>query len=173
MARDTGLLTAAVMKVVQRWAPWISIAVLVAGVVAYAVTRLSDSAPAAAPLHRVARLGTAERRVAREFLHTAVARKHLDRAWAIAAPELRQDMTLAEWKTGTIPVVPYPVDEAFAQLKVLSSFTDAAEIQVRFLPHTGAKTKPASFRLGLRKLDGAWVVSSWLPSAAIVPPSGK
>jgi hypothetical protein len=161
------------MKLAHRWMPWVAGAVLVAGIVAFAVTKLSDSSPAASPPHRAAPLASVERTVAVEFVDTAVARKHLDRAWAIAAPELKQDMTRDEWRTGTIPVVPYPVDEAIARLKVVSSFTDTAQIQVRFLPRTGTKTKAASFRLGLRKVDGAWLVSSWLPSAAIVPPKGK
>ena len=161
------------MRRVQRWAPWVAVAVLVAGIVTFGVTKLSDSSPAAAPPHRVAQLAAGERKVALEFIDTAVARKHLARAWEIAAPELKQDLTFDEWKTGTIPVVPYPVDQAVARLKLVSSFTDTAEFQVRFLPRTGVKTKAASFQLDLRKVDGKWLASSWLPSAAIVPPKGK
>jgi hypothetical protein len=161
------------MKHIQRWAPWIAVAVLVAGIVTFAVTKLSDSTPAAAPPHRLAPLAPVERTVAREFIDTAVARKHLDRAWAITAPELKQDLTHAQWMTGTIPVVPYPVDQAVGQLKLVSSFTDVAQFTVNFLPRTGAKAQPATFRLDLRKVDGKWLVSSWLPSAAVVPPSGK
>jgi hypothetical protein len=157
---------------IQRWAPWIAVAVLVAGIVAFAVTKLSDSSPAAAPPHRVAPVTAVERNVAREFIDTAVARKNLSRAWEIAAPELKQDMTLDEWKTGTIPVVPYRVDQAVARLKPVNSFTDSAAFQVSFLPRTGAKVKAASFRLDLLNVDGKWLVSSWLPSAAVVPPKG-
>jgi hypothetical protein len=161
------------MQLAQRLAPWVAVAVLVSGIVAYAVTRLSDSTPAAAPPHRAAPLAAGERNVAREFIDTAVARKHLDRAWAIVAPELKQDMTLDAWKTGTIPVVPYPVDQAVAQLKLVRSLTDTAQFRVSFLPRTGAKAQPASFQLGLRKADGKWLVSSWLPTAVVVPPKGK
>jgi hypothetical protein len=160
------------IKHVQRWAPWVAVAVLVAGIVTYAVTKLSDSSPAAAPPHRAVPLAAVERTVAREFIDTAVARKNLDRAWDIVAPELKQDMSLDEWRTGTIPVVPYPVDQAVARLKVVSSFTDTAQLVVSFLPRTGTRAKAASFRLDLRKVDGKWLVSSWLPSAAIVPPKG-
>jgi hypothetical protein len=157
----------------QRWAPWIAVAVLVAGIVAYAVTKLSDSTPTAAPTHRAAPLAAVERKTAIEFIDTAVARKNLGRAWEIAAPELKENMSLAEWKTGTIPVVPYPVGQAVARLKVVSSFTDTAQIQVDFLPRTGSKTQAASFRLGLRNVDGKWLVSSWLPSAVVAPPKGQ
>jgi hypothetical protein len=161
------------MRHIQRWTPWVAVAVLVAGIVAFAVTKLTDSSPAAAPPHRAAPVTAGERNVAREFIATAVARKNLARAWAITAPELKQDLTLDEWKTGTIPVVPYPVDQAVARLKLVSSFTDTAAFQVSFVPRTGAKAKAATFQLDLRNIDRKWLVSSWLPSAAIVPPPGK
>jgi hypothetical protein len=157
---------------IQRWAPWIAAAVLVAGIVAFAVTKLTDSSPAAAPPHRVAAVTSVERKTAIEFIDTAVARKNLSRAWEIVAPDLKQDLTLDEWKTGTIPVIPYPVDQAVARLKLVSSFTDTATFQVSFLPRAGVQTKAASFQLGLVNADGRWLVSSWLPSAAIVPPKG-
>ena len=35
-------------------------------------------------------------------------------------------MSLDEWKTGTIPVVPYPVAKAHVTLHVINSFTDRA-----------------------------------------------
>src|SRR5258708_7644609 len=122
------------MQQIQRWAPWVAAAVLVAGIVAFAVTKLTDSTPAAAPPHRAAPLAAGERKIAIEFIDTAVARKNLVRAWGIVAPELKQDLTLDEWKTGTIPVVPYPVDQAVARLKLVNSFTDTAEFQASFLP---------------------------------------
>jgi hypothetical protein len=161
------------MQIAQRLAPWLAVAVLVAGIVAYGVTRLSGSTPAAAPPHRTAPLAAVERTVAREFIDTAVARKRLDRAWAIVAPELKQNMSLDEWETGTIPVVPYPVDQAVARLKLVSSFTDTAQFHVSFLPRAGSKAQSASFRLDLRSVDGKWLVSSWLPTAVVAPPKGK
>jgi hypothetical protein len=160
------------MPHIQRWAPWIGVAVLVAGAVAFAVTKLTDSTPAAAPPHRAAPLAAVERKTAIEFIDTAVARKNLGRAWDITAPELRQDLTLDEWKTGTIPVVPYPVGQAVARLKLVSSFTDTARFRVSFLPRTGTSAQAASFQLDLRKVGGRWLASSWLPSAAVVPPKG-
>jgi len=118
-------------------------------------------------------LVAAERRVAYEFLDTAVARKQLERAWSIVTPELKQGMSLDEWKTGTIPVVPYPVAEAKVVLRVVDSFTDTARLRVTFLPRPGAKAQSASFSLDLRNVGGRWLVSSWQPSSVIGPPAGK
>jgi hypothetical protein len=161
------------MARVERWTPWIAAAVLAAGVVAFAITKLSDSHAAPASASRAAPFTQAERSVAREFVATAVARKQLDRAWQIAAPELKQGMSPAEWRTGTIPVVPYPVSQAVARLRVIDSSTDAAQVAIDFLPRSGTTAQAATFRLGLRKVGGAWLVSSWAPSAAVGPPQGK
>jgi hypothetical protein len=161
-----------VKALAERWAPWVAAAVLVAGIAAFAVMRHSGSSPTPAPPHRASSLVNAERRVAYEFLDTAVARKHLDRAWTIVAPELKQGMTLDEWKTGTIPVVPYPVGRAQAMLRVVSSFTDLARLQVTFVPKSGTKAHAATFTLGLRNVGGRWLVSAWQPSSTVVPHKG-
>ena len=159
--------------IAERWALWLAAAVLVAGVAAFAITRYTGSSSTAAQAHRAAPLVAAERRVAYEFLDTAVARKQLERAWSIVTPELKQGMSLDEWKTGTIPVVPYPVAEAKVVLRVVDSFTDTARLRVTFLPRPGAKAQSASFSLDLRNAGGRWLVSSWQPSSVISPQAGK
>jgi hypothetical protein len=158
--------------VVERWAPWLAVAVLVAGIVAYASTRHDRAPSSAASTHRTAPLTPAERRVAYAFVDTAVARKHLERAWSLVAPELKQGMTLDEWKTGTIPVVPYPAGQATVLLKTVNSFTDTAQISVTFLPRAGSKAHAAAFTLGLRNVDGHWLASSWQPESSIAPHKG-
>jgi hypothetical protein len=156
----------------ERWLPWLAAAVLVAGITAFAVTRLDRTSAAPPPPHRAARLSAAELQVAHTFLDTAVARKHLDRAWGIVAPELKQGLTLAEWNTGTIPVVPYPVGEAKATLKPVESFTDVAQLRVTFVPHAGTKAAAATFTLGLRNVDGHWLASAWQPTSPVAPHKG-
>jgi hypothetical protein len=142
--------------------PWVGVAVLVAGVATFAVSRLDrgEATPRPAPLDPAAR------RVALEFVHTAVARRDLARAWHLAAPELRGDMTLEEWKTGTIPVVPYPVAKARVLLRTASSFTDEADLDVGMI---GPGSKTGEFRLGLQRIDGHWLVSSWAPVGSAHP----
>lgn len=156
----------------DRWLPWVAAAVLVAGIAAFAITRLDRSSPAPAPPHRAAKLTAAELNVAYAFLDTAVARKHLDRAWAIVAPELKDGMSLEEWKKGTIPVVPYPVGEANVSLTTIGSFTDAAQLRVTFVPRAGTKAAAATFMLGLRNVGGHWLASAWQPSSPVAPHKG-
>jgi hypothetical protein len=157
----------------ERWAPWLAGAVLIAGIGAYAVTHWGKSSSGPVIVQRATPLAPAERRVATEFVDTAVARKHLDRAWAISGPELKQDLFLSEWKTGSIPVVPYPVADASVLLRTINSFTDAARLRVSFVPHAGAKVNAATFTLGLTNVNGHWLVSSWDPSSVVEPQQGK
>jgi hypothetical protein len=160
-----------VQRQLARWAPWLAGALLVAGIASFALTRHSGGS--SIPPHRRTPLVAAERRVALEFIATAVARKDLTEAWDISAPELKQGMSLDEWNTGTIPVVPYPAADARPALRVVNSFTDTARIQVTFVPRPGTAAQPATFNLELRSSGGHWLVSSWLPSATVTPPAGK
>jgi hypothetical protein len=155
-----------------RWAPWLAVAVLVAGVVAVTVARHKGS-DSPTPPHRSAPLTSAERRLAYEFLDTAVARKQLDRAWEIVAPELKEGTSLETWKTGSIPVVPYPVAQAKVVLHTVNSFTDRARLNVTFVPRSGTKASAATFALDLHNVDGRWLVSGWQPSSTVIPPKGK
>jgi hypothetical protein len=162
-----------VRTLAERWVPWLAGGVLIAGIGAYALTHWGKSSSGPVIVQRATPLAPAERRVATEFVDTAVARKHLDRAWAISGPELKQDLSLSEWKTGSIPVVPYPVAEAKVLLRTVDSFTDAARLRVSFVPRAGAKATAATFILGLTKVNGHWVVNSWDPSSVVEPQQGK
>jgi hypothetical protein len=162
-----------VKTLVARWAPWVAGAVLVAGVVTYATTRwLTDGSSSAPQTQHQVPLEAAERQTVLDFIHTAVARKNLAKAWDIVGTELKQNMSLAEWMTGTIPVIPYPVAEADPVPAVVFSYADFARFHVTFVPHAGTKAQPQSFTLDLRKRGGRWLVTAWGPAQAIRPHKG-
>jgi hypothetical protein len=163
VARDTRLL--------RRVLNLLPALVLVAGIAAFAATRLGGSNPAAPP--KAAPVDPASVRVGRLFLATAVARRNLAAAYAIVAPDLKEGMSLSEWKRGTIPVVPYPVAEAKAQLRAVSSFTDSVLFQVTFAPRAGSSAKPGVYQLSERKLDGRWLVDGWTAKSNIGASSSK
>jgi hypothetical protein len=160
----------------DKWAPWIAVAVLVAGVGAYAATRIGSgsgdstttttaSLPSVPPEPK-------ELAIAKEFVATAVARKQLARAWALAAPEMKQGLTLKQWLTGTIPVTPYPVGKAAVKFTVQSSTADDAVIRVSFLPPPASATPGGDFLITLHRDGGNWLVTSWVPRQAVNAPSG-
>jgi hypothetical protein len=113
------------------------------------------------------------RRVAGRFILTAVARKHLDEAYSLVAPSLKQGMTLAQWETGNIPVVPYPTNNLKPVRMALES-SDGKEASVRvFLdPKSGSDVKPQIFILQIAKFGTRWLVTTWVPYNAIAIPRG-
>ena len=120
----------------------------------------------------------AARRVAGQFILTAVARKDLARSYDLAHPELRQGLTRRQWATGNIPVVYYPADEIdVATFKVDESYQDEVYMEVALIPKDGVKVKPQIFFIGLKRVGGPrgpWKVTYWIPRAApaIPAPSG-
>jgi hypothetical protein len=125
---------------------------------------------------------TAKRRddalaTARKFLQTAVAREHVAESWPIVHPKLRQGLTRKEWASGSIPIVPYPVE--VARWRLGYSNEEAVGFEVLLLPSAGKGIQPQVFDIELIELGAGkgrhWTVSSWAPRSAGIfqrpPPS--
>jgi hypothetical protein len=172
----------------QRRLFWLALLVLAAGIVAVIAVKIgnrSDVKPVArqgvgvkdvSKVPNTTKLNPQAKRVAQEFILTAVARKNLRRAWDLAGPQIKQGQSLKQWLTGDIAVVPYPIDELkIAPMKIDYSYANEAAVEIALVPKDGAKVKPLIFYMDLVKQHGKWVVNSWVPrSAPEVPlaPSG-
>jgi len=169
---------------------WISMVVLVAGIIAFLVafvgntgksldTPLSEKpAQDVSQVPPTVKLPADAKQVAREFILTAVARKNLTRAYALSGPLIRQGMLLKEWKKGAIPVVPYPGDAIdYAPMKVDYSYPKEALVEVALLPKKGFKIKPQIFFLTLIKVGKGdqthWLVNGWVPRGSPQVPNGS
>jgi hypothetical protein len=114
-------------------------------------------------------IAAAERRrviaTAARFVRTAVRRDHAERAYTLAGPNLRNGTTLAQWRDGDIPVVPYPVDDA--RWKLDYAYADEIGLHVAVFPAAGKDVRPMVFDMSLRAVrEGAarrWLVDSWSP----------
>ena len=108
------------------------------------------------------------RRVAGRFILSAVARHDLGASYDLTHPELRNGFTRAQWRTGNIPVIPFPASDLdFASFKVEYSFPSEIVLEVLLVP-AGTDVKPASFFIGLKRIggkDGPWRVYYWAPNA--------
>jgi hypothetical protein len=172
----------------NRILPWFAGLVLIAGLVAFGVVYIFDSGetvevqqPAeqtpVTPVTNVGKnvaLDPAARTVAGKFILTAVARKNLAESWTLTHPDLRAGYTLQEWKTGNIPVQPYPTNELdIAAMRVDESHPREAILEVALLPKEGAAVKPQTFYIGLKKVKDDWLVYYWAPHGVIpVPVTG-
>lgn len=166
--------------------PWVAGLVLIAGVVAFGTVYVFDTGESVeskivdretgpaivAEERRSVALDPAARRVAGEFILTAVARENLARSYRITHPDLRQGLSLAEWESGNIPVQFYPAEEIdTATFKIDESYADEAVLQVALVPKQGSAVKPQIFFIGLKKVRGKWLVYYWAPRSGISIPS--
>jgi len=115
------------------------------------------------------KMAAAERRqviaTAARFVETAVKRDHAEQAYELVGPNLRNGTTLAHWRDGDIPVVPYPVDAARWQFDY--SYADEIGLQVAVFPAAGETVRPMIFNMSLRAVGAGaqrrWLVDSWSP----------
>jgi hypothetical protein len=157
--------------------PWLAGIAVVAGGIALLITLLpSSSGNTATPLNpnvaakiispppKHVKLEPAAEKVARRFIQTAVARKHLREAYSLAGPQIIQGQSLKSWMTGNNAVVPFPVDKVtIAPMKIDYSYKNQALIEVALLTKPGSGVKSQLFMMQLNKIRGRWVVNSWVP----------
>jgi hypothetical protein len=169
----------------NRALPWIAGAVLLLGVLAFWQSQVrgdsnletfSNQTVTNQGAQKTVDLAPEARQVVVEFIKTAVMRRNLDRAWQISGPQIRQDMSLQQWRTGNIPVVPYPNAEVKnSPVKITWSYPNDAGLEVVLQPKAGSKEKPQLFFVGVKKVGSGttakWVVDYWAPYAPPPIPS--
>jgi hypothetical protein len=113
------------------------------------------------------------RALLRQFVPAAVARDHPGRAWALAAPAMREGSTLAEWRKGDLPVFPYPAQgRGFGILPVTVEPNDVTfELMVR--PKAGTNAGMQVFSTEVQRIDGRWRVAAMTTRAEFAPPGDQ
>jgi hypothetical protein len=164
----------------QKALPWLGGALVVVVLIALAIAKwgvnqgTSQNTPLTkqpaldvSKVPKTVKLAPGVRRVAKRFIETAVARKNLREAYYLAGPAIRQGQTLKEWLKGDIAVVPYPVSELdFAPMKIDFSYPNETQIEVALLPKAGAKVRSIIMIMDLIRVNGKWLVNSWVPNVS-------
>jgi hypothetical protein len=169
----------------QKALPWIIAVVLVGGAIAAGIIWSNTGTSTATPLSNepandvsqvpaTVKLTPGAQKVARRFIETAVARKNLPEAYALVTQQIKQGQSLKSWNTGNIAVIPYPVDAIkYAPMKIDFSYPKEAQIQVALLPKAGLNVKSQLFVMDLVKVNGKWLVNSWVPRSSPMVPNGS
>lgn len=160
--------------------PWLAGAVLVAGIalfVARVVVHNKTGAEVQTPVSSKpavvqkkepnVKLPASARATAQRFIDTAVLRQKLAESYTLTDPELRQGYTLKQWLTGDIPVVPFTKKYFLeARMKLDYAHPTDALLEVAMLSTNDKAFKSQYFFLEMKKRNGRWRVSSWIPRAA-------
>ena len=172
----------------RRWLPWIGGTLLIVGILVALAAFLGDTAPpqekftnepvvdVTKPEKNIA-VPTEVRQIAKDFINTAVARKNLAAAYPLVGPAIKQGMTLAEWKTGNIAVIPYPIDQLdFAPFKVDYAHPNDVLMEVALLPKANTGVKSQIFFINIKKYgkgpNAKWLVNNWVPRGSAPVPDG-
>lgn len=172
------------------WLPWVSALVFVAGLVTFLIvynvggirntSKPVPTRPATGPVQQIKELGPRvplpkeARLVAARWIISAVGRSNLKESWQLTAPALRKGFTLAQWKTGEIPVVPYPVGKSIGGIvRVNWSTKNDVSFEVTLVPRKkGLGVRAQDFFINLRNVgagkDKRWLVYYWAPRS--LPP---
>ncbi len=110
-------------------------------------------------------------RAASTFVQTAVARRHVERSYGLVTATLREDLTCADWMTGSIPVQPF--------LNIVWSRTGIRIVQQNehrvvllvALRSRAADWPPSAFYLELLSREGRWLANGWSPAGAGAVPA--
>jgi len=107
----------------------------------------------------------AVRATLRNFIRTAVARRHVVESWELAGPVLRVGLTRRKWATGAIPVQPYPVAShgQGAWSTVQYSYRNNVGLEVLLFPRAGSGYSVATVSADVvRGHDGRWRINNWM-----------
>jgi hypothetical protein len=164
---------------VNRWLFVLGAVVLAAGIIAIIATRVGgggSNAPAenANPTgptirgledaQKNIRFPTAAWNVAQKFIYTAVSRRNLAQSYALADENVRGGFTLAQWKTGNIPVTYFPTGKIIRYNWKNTNFAHPREAAVNLIlvPPKGSTQRPGPYIIFVKKVgNGAkahWVV---------------
>lgn len=113
------------------------------------------------------------RRVLKEFIITAVARRDVPRSWEVVGPSLRQGTRREQWR-GDIPVVPYPAaNKGLGTWSfVRYSYEDIVGLEVFLFPQPGSGYRAVTADVEVvRGRNGRWLVDYWLPKRFHGPPA--
>ena len=109
-----------------------------------------------------------------KFVNTAVARRHVEDSYALAAPVLREGLTRSQWARGEIPVIPYPA--AQARVRVDYSFRNEVGLSMLLVPPSTSKLNPMTFNMDMTARGTGpqrrWLVSAWTPKGVQSAPTG-
>jgi hypothetical protein len=108
------------------------------------------------------------------FVVTAVARRNPAEAFALATPALRAGTTRTAWNRGDVPVQPLPVrGTRFHGWDPSYSFRN--EVNFELLVHARAGSRPSAitYSVDVKRINGRWLVDSFIPNAIFDPPGAK
>lgn len=109
--------------------------------------------------------------VLKQFIATAVVRHDPGKAWSIAGPALKEDLTPADYAKGNLPIIPFPAgnkrgwgnwDDVVYSFKEGKTHTVGLQLRLFSRPDSTLAPITASVEV-VQKKNGPWLVNYWMP----------
>jgi hypothetical protein len=102
------------------------------------------------------------------FSRTAVVRRDLDEAWALASPVMKAGLTRAQWRRGELPVHPYPAAALRdVDWRIVERYPGRLLLDVAVHPKDGSGERIAVYSVELsatgRGAAQRFLVDAWVP----------
>ena len=110
------------------------------------------------------------------FVPAAVARRNPADAYAVSTPNLRSQASARQWRTGDIPVHPFPArGHTFHGWTVNYAQRKHVNLDLLLMPDLKKEVQPIAFTIDVEKVHGKWLVDAVTPIAvfAPLPPQGN
>lgn len=110
------------------------------------------------------------------FVPSAVRRDDPLDAYAVSTPNLRSQATPRQWRTGDIPVHPFPArGRRFHGWTVNYAMRNHVNLDLLVMPDLKQELRPIAFTIDVQRIRGRWLVDAVLPIAvfAPLPPQGN
>jgi hypothetical protein len=106
----------------------------------------------------------------RTFVPEAAGRVHPGQARFLATPQMRALATPAQWRSGNLPVYPYPVSDAPFGIRPITVTPDDVTFDLMLHPKAGSGAGVAVYTTEVQKIGGRWLVNEMYPSASFASP---
>jgi hypothetical protein len=126
--------------------------------------KITHEEPPATPLPKSDLAAT--QRILSRFVVSAVYREHVERSYDLVTPAVRGGLTRKEWRTGDIPVPPFPARAvAVAKSKLVYSHRNVARYEVLLYTKPSAQLLPLLYSIELARTGrpGRWLVDYAMP----------
>jgi hypothetical protein len=146
---------------VRRW-----VVTLVVGAAALAAAAPAAAAPPTIPQPDRGQI----MQLLRTFVPEAAGRVHPGRARFLATPQMRALATPAQWRSGDLPVFPFPVGDAQYGIRPITVTPDDVTFDLMLHPKAGSGAGVAVYTAEVKKIGGRWLVNEMFPTAQFASP---
>ncbi len=106
------------------------------------------------------------------FVPEAIGRVHPGRAWELSTPSMHLGSTRAQWRSGSLPVFPYPVATTGFGIRPITVAPGDVTFDLMVHPKPGSNAGVEVYTTHVQRVGGRWLVASMAAAAQFAGSGG-